>query len=94
MPRMLTPVTTLNVHTQLTRRVLEALHEKERNDAVSDGVIIALAVMHSHGDSLGGRYYEDILNTAGRNAVIARARKTGSMRWSGLDRFLRYERAP
>lgn len=67
--------------------------KRERDDAISDGVIIALAVMHSHQDSYGGRYYEDILNTAGRDKVIARARATGSMRWSGLSRWLRWERS-
>jgi hypothetical protein len=69
------------------------ISEKEARDrAISDGVIIALAALNAHGEASAGRYYEDVLELAGKEDVIAQARRTGSMRWAGLDKWLAYER--
>jgi hypothetical protein len=64
-------------------------YHQGRDDGFSDGVIFALAVLCGFGN-MGSTEYEQILMEAGRDRVIKRARETGTMRWSGLDRYVRY----
>ena len=61
---------------------------KDWNDGFSEGILNALALCCGHGD-LGSTYYTELLRLAGEEKVIAYARKQGSMKWAGLDRYLR-----
>lgn len=61
---------------------------KEFNDGFNEGILNALALCVAHGDC-GSTYYEELLRLAGEDEVIAYARKSGDMRWSGLSKYLR-----
>lgn len=70
------------------QNVSSDLGDEARSNGFFDGVIYALAVLHRAGDTCGPMYSE-ILNGAGKERVMARARKEWAMRWSGLDEFKR-----
>lgn len=55
----------------------------------NEGILNALALMSAHGDG-GGTMYEELLNIACQDKVIAYARKQSCMRWAGLDKYVRF----
>jgi len=61
---------------------------EEFNDGFNEGILNALALCVAHGDG-GSTYYTELLHIAGEEKVIAYARKSGDMRWSGLAKYVR-----
>lgn len=65
-------------------------HEVEVKNAFLAGILAALAVVSDAG---ADTIRDEIISTAGLEDLIRVARETGSMRWSGMSRYLREERA-
>ncbi len=61
----------------------------DTDNAFYDGVILGLQVMNAAGDC-GDTSYVELLNSAGLDQVVKRARAEGMMRLSGLDKHMRY----
>ncbi len=63
---------------------------KREKDMFLSGMLAALAVVS---DAEADTIRDEIVATAGFEDLIRVARKTGSMRWSGMSRYLREEKA-
>lgn len=66
-------------------------YEQGRDEGFSNAICYVLGYLNGTGNC-GSTAYEEILNGAGREKVIAYARKSGEMRFTGLDKYLRRER--
>lgn len=53
------------------------------------GIICALAVVVAHGSDT---IYDEIVATVDQDVLLYEARRSGNMRWSGLDKFMRRQR--
>lgn len=56
--------------------------------AFLDGVICALAVVEKHGEDT---LHREIASSVGMPELMAHARRTGVMKWSGLGRLRKQE---
>lgn len=56
------------------------------------GVTAVLAHMKSSGEA-GSTLYNETVQFIGAKSLIAQARRDGAMRWSGLDQYVRDQKA-
>ena len=56
-----------------------------------DGIVAALAALKLHCEPTSVEYCE-VLQNCDEEEVIKAARKSGNMRWSGLDKYMRYQK--
>jgi len=61
---------------------------RARHEGFSDGVLLALQVMHAAGNT-GGHDYVELLRAADKDAVIKRARNECMLRITGLSQYLK-----
>jgi hypothetical protein len=70
------------------REGVVAATRKAYNDGFSDGVLLALQVLNSAGN-FGGADYEELVNCAGKQQLLERAKAQGMVRLSGIGRWVR-----
>ena len=66
------------------------MSRQDTKDSFLWGMLAALAVVSDAGEDT---LRDEIIATAGAEDLIRVASKTGSMRWSGMSRYLRDEKA-
>lgn len=56
-----------------------------------DGVIAALGALRGM-ESPASVHYHEVARTFDLDELCDRARRTGNMRWAGLDKYMRYQK--
>lgn len=63
---------------------------REWDKGFSAGIVSALAVLRAWRED--GAMYDEIVQSAGEAEVLAEAKRSGAMRWSGLDAYKRRQK--
>ncbi len=67
--------------------------QEASDDGFNQAICYVLGYLSGAGDC-GSTHYEEILKSAGKEKIIAFARKNAEMRFTGLDRYLRRQKEP